>query len=513
LVFPGGSGTPGLPIAFICPNGAPADLRLELAVTTRMAPDVAKAGTLEAWRAATEAALLCDCPHWVLCLVGGFAGVLVSLTGLGTCGINLSGLSSSGKTSGQKIAVSAWSAPDILRPGLFQSARTTDNGIEALAQRATGTVLSLDELAHRETGAIESRAPTLPTDPRAIWGNAESERAAIVEHDGKIPRERAEGFGRLDPDRPPVDVPLKRWQRFIDDVGGFLDGSFCGAAVAGPHDRATKADVEHRRDSLLVIVKTMRPMTVRRVFYQATVRGIVEKSEAGYTKVQTDLVQMRRAGTLPYAWLADNTRWQRKPQTFNSVQDALDATARLYRKALWADADAYVELWLEKDALAGVVLPITALYDVPLMVARGYASLSFLHSAAEYINELEVPVYIYHLGDFDPSGMNAGEKIEETLREMAPDADITFQRIAVTVDQINAWNLPTRPTKMTDSRARGFGEISVELDAIEPNRLRDLARAAIERHLPPDQFKVLKAAEESERTLIHQLVDGLGDAP
>src|SRR5260370_38935944 len=108
--------------------------------------------------------------------------------------------------------------------------------------------------------------------------------------------------------------------------------------------RATKADVEQRRDSLLAIVKAMRPMTVRQVFYQATVRGIVEKSEAGYTKVQTDLVQMRRAGTLPYAWLAANTRWQRKPQTFNSIQDALDATARLYRKTLWAAPDAYVEI-------------------------------------------------------------------------------------------------------------------------------------------------------------------------
>jgi hypothetical protein len=76
-------------------------------------------------------------------------------------------------------------------------------------------------------------------------------------------------------------------------------------------------------------------------------------------------------------------------------------------------------IWLEKDALSGVIYPITSMYDVPLMVARGYASLSFLYSAAEYINELDVPAYIYHLGDFDPSGVNAGEKIEETLRELA----------------------------------------------------------------------------------------------
>jgi hypothetical protein len=123
-----------------------------------------------------------------------------------------------------------------------------------------------------------------------------------------------------------------------------------------------------------------------------------------------------------------------------------------------------------------------------------------------------VPVYIYHLGDFDPSGVNAGEKIEETLREMAPDAEIHFARIAVTPNQIDTWNLPTRPTKTTDSRANDFGDISVELDAIEPDLLRNLVRTYIEKDLPPDQLTVLQVAEESERTLIRQLVDGLGAA-
>jgi hypothetical protein len=70
------------------------------------------------------------------------------------------------------------------------------------------------------------------------------------------------------------------------------------------------------------------------------------------------------------------------------------------------------------------------------MVARGYASLSFLHDAAEYIASLEVPAYIYHFGDFDPSRVNAAEKIEETLCEMARDAVIHFERVAVTPRQI-----------------------------------------------------------------------------
>ena len=270
--------------------------------------------------------------------------------------------------------------------------------------------------------------------------------------------------------------------------------------------RSTRDEVEARRYALLQIITKMRPMTVRQVFYQATVLGLVEKSEKGYNKVQIDLTKMRRDGTLSYDWLADNTRWQRRPTTYDSVQDALDSTARFYRKSLWADAKCYVEIWLEKDALSGVVYPITDEYDTPLMVARGYASLSFLHTAAVYISDLTVPTYIYHLGDFDPSGVNAGESIEQSLREMAPDAEIHFKRLAVTTKQIARWRLPTRPTKKTDTRAKKFGKISVELDALAPGRLRGLVRSAIERHLPRKQLKILKIAEESEREIIGGLV-------
>ena len=125
-------------------------------------------------------------------------------------------------------------------------------------------------------------------------------------------------------------------------------------------DRSTKAEVEARRAALYAIIATMRPMTVRQVFYQATVRDIVEKTEAGYNKVQTDLD-------------ADAPRRRRCPMTGSPTTPAGSAsrapsTASRRRsrtprgsiaRALWADADAYVEVWLEKDALAGVILPIT----------------------------------------------------------------------------------------------------------------------------------------------------------
>jgi hypothetical protein len=124
-------------------------------------------------------------------------------------------------------------------------------------------------------------------------------------------------------------------------------------------------------------------MTVRQVFYQATVRGLVEKTEHGCDKVGTALTRMRRTGRIPYDWITDSTRLMRKPRSFSGLRHAIEFTARTYRKALWDDTESYVEIWIEKDALAGVVFEVTGEYDVPLMSARGYPSLSFLHSAAE----------------------------------------------------------------------------------------------------------------------------------
>jgi len=138
---------------FVTPGGlvigAPDELRVELTVMAKMPPDVAMSGTMDGWYKAVEAAVaVTGCEHWTLGVLAGFAGLIVSLVGLDTCGIDLSGRSTSGKSTAQRLAASAWSTPDIRRPGLFQSARATDNAVEALAQRANGTVLALDELAH-----------------------------------------------------------------------------------------------------------------------------------------------------------------------------------------------------------------------------------------------------------------------------------------------------------------------------------------------------------------------------
>jgi hypothetical protein len=147
------------------------------------------------------------------------------------------------------------------------------------------------------------------------------------------------------------------------------------------------------------------------------------------------------------------------------------------------------------------------------MSARGYSSLSFIHQAAEHIAYINKPTFIYHFGDFDPSGVDASENIDAVLGQMLTGLypsfqhPVTFKRVAVTERQIAKWNLPTRPTKKSDTRAKGFGDISVELDAIEPRQLRKLVQEVIEEHLDPDTYEQLMEEEQDERDKLRELVN------
>lgn len=281
--------------------------------------------------------------------------------------------------------------------------------------------------------------------------------------------------------------------------------------------RRTKAEIEGLRDELYAIVAEHAPMTVRQVFYQAVSRGLIDKTEAAYKHtICEQLTTMRRLGTLPYGWLADSTRWMRKPTTDRGLAAALRRTAEGYRRALWDDSGAYVEVWLEKEALAGVLVAVTDPWDVPLMVTRGYPSLSYIYAAAEAIADRTGPCFLYYFGDYDPSGVDIPRVVERGLRELAPGADITFERVAVEPWQIEAYALPTRPTKASDSRSRAFGERSVEVDALPVATLRQMTEACIRRHIDADAYARLLRTEAAERETLHRLADRLattGAAP
>jgi hypothetical protein len=141
--------------------------------------------------------------------------------------------------------------------------------------------------------------------------------------------------------------------------------------------------MEERAEFLIDYAQTHGPVTVRGLYYQAEVAGTpgIDKTENSYTKVQRQVLQLRRAGRLSYDDIADATRWMRKPRSYDGMEDALRHVASTYRRNLWRDTDDYVEVWIEKDALAGVIYPVTAEYDVPLMVARGFSSETFAFEA------------------------------------------------------------------------------------------------------------------------------------
>ncbi|OWL97004.1 hypothetical protein B7435_26820 [Mycolicibacterium peregrinum] len=176
-----------------------------------------------------------------------------------------------------------------------------------------------------------------------------------------------------------------------------------------------------------------------------------------------------------------------------------------YRRALWDDQNVHVEIWAEKDAIQSVVYPVTREFDVPLMVARGFSSESFLHETAQAIIADQKPAVIYQLGDHDPSGVAAWEHTRRRLAEFAPDVEFHFQRIAVTPDQIAEYQLPTRPTKQSDSRAANFKGDSVEVDALPSTALRTLVRSAIEQWLDPEVLRLTRIAEQSERDVLRRI--------
>ena len=143
--------------------------------------------------------------------------------------------------------------------------------------------------------------------------------------------------------------------------------------------------------------------------------------------------------------------------------------------------------------------PITVEWDVPLMVTRGYPSLTFLYGAAESMAGTTWPTFIYYLGDHDPSGKDIPRVVEKNLREMAPDADIRFTQLAVNSEQIATLNLPTRPTKKSDACSGGFEGESVEVDAIAPALLREMVETAITSHIDQDALDHQRLEEELER--------------
>lgn len=272
--------------------------------------------------------------------------------------------------------------------------------------------------------------------------------------------------------------------------------------------RATHAEMEARAEFLIAYATEHAPVTVRQLYYAATVANVagIDKTEAGYDKVQAQVLELRRAGRLPYHAVADATRWMRKPETWDSPEAALRETARFYRKALWGGTGIRFEIWLEKDALAGAIAPVTTEYDVPLMVTRGYTSETFAWSTVEDLDPDKVLV-VRALYDFDRAGQDAARSLKEKLTRFAAASGkaVDFALVALTAEMVREMKLPTRPPKrQTEADRRWPHSFACELDALPPAVLREIVRMEIEDELPAAELAALRLTEAQERaTLLH----------
>lgn len=274
--------------------------------------------------------------------------------------------------------------------------------------------------------------------------------------------------------------------------------------------------MEALRDGLYEIVEEHAPITVRGVFYRATTRGIVPKTEnEGYRPIQRELVKMRREGLIPWGWITDGSRSVYGHHRYRSLRSYASQVATNYRKDYWFDADERVEIWLEKEALKGVISPVVVgEFGLNLHVTKGQPSVTYLYEAAEEIIEDGRPAHIYVLTDFDPGGLRIFDRIRRELEDFASATNLSVERVAVTPEQIAEHRLPTRPGKKTDSQAAKFeqeyGGGCVELDAMPPEILRGLVGSCLESHMDSEQLQALKLAEEEERRGLEELEDLLG---
>lgn len=242
-------------------------------------------------------------------------------------------------------------------------------------------------------------------------------------------------------------------------------------------------------------------LTLRQVYYQLVARGHIPNNERSYKNLGNILNDGRLAGLIDWNSIVDRTRNLRQNSHWSHPKDILFSAVTQFSIDLWSNQPFYVEVWVEKDALVGVVGQACRDLDVPYFSCRGYVSQSEMWTAAKRIKEKQCygrTCVILHLGDHDPSGIDMTRDIQERLSMFG--ANVKILRIALTMEQIQKFNPPPNPAKLTDARASSYislyGDESWELDALEPGVITDLITTHVNKFR--DSSLYLRKLEEQE---------------
>lgn len=258
-------------------------------------------------------------------------------------------------------------------------------------------------------------------------------------------------------------------------------------------------------------------LTLRQLYYQLVARDYIENTQRSYKRIGSVVRNGRLAGLIDWSAIVDRTRTLRRRSHWDNPQDILKSVSAGYHIDMWKEQYHRPEVWIEKDALAGVISGVCNELDVPFFACRGYVSLSEMYSAGQrvlrHMGKEQLPV-IYHLGDHDPSGIDMTRDMSDRLELLTGGVEgksFLFKRIALEMDQIEQYDPPPNPTKLTDSRSEGYlneyGYDSWELDALTPQVIVDLIRSNIATLIDDAQWdydELCKEQSKSELASIHK---------
>lgn len=257
-------------------------------------------------------------------------------------------------------------------------------------------------------------------------------------------------------------------------------------------------------------------LTLRQVYYQLVARAYIPNNERSYKNVGNLISEARLAGLIDWNAIVDRTRHLRRNSHWDSPADILRTAANQYQIDKRSTQGIYIEVWVEKDALISIVEDVCSKLDVPCFSCRGYVSSSEMYEAACRIqsqieNEGKYEAYIIHLGDHDPSGIDMTRDIQERMDLFG--AEVKVDRIALTWEQIELYNPPTNPTKLTDSRATGYiekyGYDCWELDALEPRVIEQLIIDTVMNLTDLHLYEDAKDKEQADKGKLYDFIQEL----
>ena len=254
-------------------------------------------------------------------------------------------------------------------------------------------------------------------------------------------------------------------------------------------------------------------LTLRQLYYQFVSRDLIANKQSEYKRLGSIISDARLVGLIDWYAIEDRTRNLRGINYDIDPGTSIRSVARYFHIDHWKNQDYHVEVWIEKEALVGVISNICHDLSVDYFACKGYVSQSEMWRAARrmrrYAREGQKPVII-HLGDHDPSGIDMTRDIEE--RYVIFEAfDCDVQRIALNMDQIEEFNPPPNPAKLTDSRCRGYiqqyGKESWELDALEPRVMRDLIERTVKYYRDEDVYQETLEEEREYKDILERVAD------